>query len=615
MKKNMGMAPYWRGGVPVERGDYPAVLEWRPQREKTDNPEIFQGWISDIESVLAMTGLSLVTQQTGGGTIIFSAAGHKVAELRKTMDGIEGTVFSRPVGGPGPGAAGQVAAEQIRRSSQWLGYGQGEYYLAPTERAKMTRVTGTLSILPVDFPPFEQSGASKAKIYGGAALGAAGLLGGIVLALTGKGQSKWLFGGGGLLAAGGGGAITYAGVKQKREEEEAYEEAYIAASADNAAAIPTLPQTAIIEDALARTRFLKRTLIFPGATVTSASGVDPVAGDWEATVYDKQRKSRYTILCTDVPRTGMRELVEFYVSDPGTGVASAMNRVSFTDEWNESTLSHPVHDWGRGDKTPRSVRDQIWALPVTRDGEPTNYGVAKYVQNLAASMNRPLPKYAMSFSGSYGGPLVRTDRAFSLQTNLWRDVFSSVFWGVIKMAAAVIIGFLGAGPVGSAIAIAGVTVSIAVAEIIGIVGYLAYEAYKIYKEVKKTGRISGNMEDAHQIFSLLAAETGTIDAYLAQFGHEINGLMSFIDSTKDAGRVILEQYRREIVNWTNGLTDEIEKIGAQMVAGAEGGLAAFASRINGYPKTQIPWTFPDGAVRLLEAKIEGGVSGSLPSLP
>jgi len=79
MKKRLGMAPYWRGGVPVERGQYPAVLEFRPQREKTTNPEIFQGWIAQMEAVLATAGLSLVTQQTGGGTIIYSAAGHKVA--------------------------------------------------------------------------------------------------------------------------------------------------------------------------------------------------------------------------------------------------------------------------------------------------------------------------------------------------------------------------------------------------------------------------------------------------------------------------------------------------------------------------------------------------------
>jgi hypothetical protein len=255
MKKNIGMAPYWRGGVPVERGDYPAVLEWRPQREKTDNPEIFQGWISDIESVLAMAGISLVTQQTGGGRIIFSAAGHKVAELRKTMSGMEGTVFSRPVGGPGPGAAGQVAAEQIRRSSTWLGYGQPihtlpvhktvtatpppttpEYTLAPEVAGTLRTVEAhgeELGIFdPGDDPHRDhvdkELKAGTTKMAVGGALTAAGVVGGIALAAFGgkvKTGTK-ILSGVAAAASGVGGSVVGVGGYKQRKQAQIYRQRY-----------------------------------------------------------------------------------------------------------------------------------------------------------------------------------------------------------------------------------------------------------------------------------------------------------------------------------------------------------------------------------------------------
>lgn len=146
---------YWRGGLPVERGSFPATLEWRSVRETTDNPELFMGWIQDMEAVVATAGLALTSEQRGDRSVEWRAAGHVVARLvPKFGGGWAGTVYARPVGGPGPGARGAVAAEELRRSSQWLGYqGYGvefQLHLTPEQQAarqaKLTAEQETLVV-------------------------------------------------------------------------------------------------------------------------------------------------------------------------------------------------------------------------------------------------------------------------------------------------------------------------------------------------------------------------------------------------------------------------------------------------------------------------------------
>jgi len=491
-----------------------------------------------------------------------------------------------------------------------------EYHLPPGTGVREGPVTGV--IRPIQPPAFVPSGSSKAKTYGGIAMGASGLIGGLILLLKGGSLGRGTQIGSGLASAAavvGGPALTVAGIKQKREEQEAYEDAYREGVADDVASVPVLPQTEVIESALSRCTFLKRALIVPGTEIVSASGVTPLPGDWEATVYDRERKREYTVLCTDQPRDGMRELTSFYVSDPGAGMASAKNYVSFPEDWLPDKHYYRQHTWGRGDKIPSSTRNQIWAMPLGEGGF-TNLALGQYIANLATAMNRPMPTWIMGFSGDAGGPLVRMDRAFTVQTDLWKDVFRSVVFGVLRAAVAIIVGFLAAGPVGSALAAVGIVVGTVVAEIIAVVGYLAYETYKIIKEIKKTGRIGGNMEDLYQVFAVLASTSETVSAYVAQFEDELYGVMSYFDQARDAGKAILARYR-EVVTWANGLDDELERMGAQMVVGLEGSIASLASNISGRAKDKYPWDMHGGAVRLIEAKIEGtaDLTGTLPPLP
>jgi len=263
MSKRTGPFGIIPPGVPVERGPYPETIEWRHTHETTDNPELFMGWLSDIQASLALVGLSMVSQTTDGRTV-WTAAGHKVAELVTTMDGKKGTVYARPIGGqaPSPGIRGRVAAEELRRSSQWLGYGQRTATLRPggathvpaedptdaptwesTEVGTVTAVstaTGDVTLraptwsaatgkamplFPIPEDLYQQAladlKAGKLKYYGGIGLGVLGALGGVATAMMRKSLGTAGTVAAGAASVGGVGGGSLLAVNGKKSQEEA----------------------------------------------------------------------------------------------------------------------------------------------------------------------------------------------------------------------------------------------------------------------------------------------------------------------------------------------------------------------------------------------------------
>lgn len=206
MRRRYGMPPYWRGGVPVERGRAPSTVTWTATREKTDQPEVFGSWIAQLEAAVAYLGLSLTTRDTLEGTE-YLAAGRRVAIVQRRRDGgIVGWLLAMPQSD----VVGKMEAEGLRRSSQWLGlhgYGAGEFVTAgpaarpPPMVVPIANVLVTALPLGTTNPNFDVGEGGKTAGAAGLILAGAGVVGGIATFAFGKKLSLGTKIAGGVVAA------------------------------------------------------------------------------------------------------------------------------------------------------------------------------------------------------------------------------------------------------------------------------------------------------------------------------------------------------------------------------------------------------------------------------
>lgn len=92
------MAPHWMGGIPAEGpGPVPPQLTLRPSHRQTTSLNVFENWILDLESAMAMGGWSLF-RQAHGNRVTYRAGDRVVAEAIQVPGGFIGTIHAEPTG-------------------------------------------------------------------------------------------------------------------------------------------------------------------------------------------------------------------------------------------------------------------------------------------------------------------------------------------------------------------------------------------------------------------------------------------------------------------------------------------------------------------------------------